>query len=208
MSRTLASIAAAAALAAAAAACTAQTPGGPTAPPTAATTPASASASATATGAGPGALPTPNHTLTPGAVATTDVTRLCPHVDPALERMRPSPADKAKVYAAYGLSYPQPHGMYELDHLIPIELGGAPNDPANEWPERNDHVDPGLVARYHLSPAYVMNSKDIVEDVLHDDVCHGSVPLTTAQQEIATDWPAALRWYVIQGHTTPEPARG
>src|SRR5437588_12973817 len=33
------------------------------------------------------------------------------------------------VYAGYGLAYPQPPGTYELDHLIPLELGGDNTNP-------------------------------------------------------------------------------
>src|SRR5436305_1355892 len=38
------------------------------------------------------------------------------------------------VYAAYGLPYPEPPGSYELDHLVPLELGGDNSD-RNLWPE-------------------------------------------------------------------------
>jgi len=140
-------------------------------------------------------LPVPDKTVTPGTVATTDLARLCPHVDPALEAARPTGSEKARVYATYGLDYPQPPGTVELDHLIPIELGGAPDDPANEWPELNDRPDPAAIARWHLSPAFVHNSKDILEDALHQLVCAGRVPLGAAQ-EAMTDWPAAYAKYV------------
>jgi hypothetical protein len=36
--------------------------------------------------------------------------------------------------AAYGLTG-QRLSDYELDHLIPLELGGAPAEAANLWPE-------------------------------------------------------------------------
>jgi hypothetical protein len=64
----------------------------------------------------------------------------------------------------------------EYDHLIPLELGGDPNDPRNLW------VEPGA------SP----NPKDAVEARLHQLVCSGTVPLTVAQQAIASDWTTAL----------------
>jgi hypothetical protein len=63
---------------------------------------------------------------------------------------------------------------YEYDHLISLELGGAPNDARNLWPE------PGA------SP----NPKDRVEDALHKQVCDGIVSLVEAQREIAGDWVA------------------
>jgi hypothetical protein len=32
-------------------------------------------------------------------------------------------------------------GAYEEDHLIPLDLGGAPYDPRNLWPELRLHVN-------------------------------------------------------------------
>lgn len=66
---------------------------------------------------------------------------------------------------------------YEYDHLIPLELGGAPNDTRNLWPE------PGA------SP----NPKDRLEDRLRRDVCAGRVTLAAARRDIARDWVAAYR---------------
>jgi len=68
---------------------------------------------------------------------------------------------------------------YEEDHLIPLELGGHPSDPANLWPEA--YSPPG---------AY---EKDKVENYLHREVCAGRIPLTDAQQRIATDWYSVYR---------------
>jgi hypothetical protein len=63
-------------------------------------------------------------------------------------------------------------GDYEYDHLVPLELGGATNDPRNLWPE------PGA------SP----NPKDAVENELREQVCDGQIPLAQAQREIVTNW--------------------
>ena len=41
---------------------------------------------------------------------------------------------KKKRYSAYSVPYPQATGSYELDHLIPLALGGN-NEPANLFPE-------------------------------------------------------------------------
>ena len=80
--------------------------------------------------------------------------------------------------AAYSRSG-SPHD-YELDHLVPLELGGAANDPRNLWPE------PGA------SP----NPKDLLERRLRRLVCDGSLPLGRAQDELASDWVSAYRRYV------------
>lgn len=66
---------------------------------------------------------------------------------------------------------------YEYDHLVPLELGGATNDPRNLWPE------PGA------SP----NPKDTVEDDLNAEVCDGTTTLSRAQHLIATNWVALYR---------------
>jgi hypothetical protein len=74
--------------------------------------------------------------------------------------------------AAYGDS--GPIGDYEYDHVVPLELGGAVNDPRNLWPE------PGA------SP----NPKDAVEDELNQKVCDGQLTLARAQRAITTNWVA------------------
>ncbi len=61
---------------------------------------------------------------------------------------------------------------FEEDHLIPLELGGAPRDPHNLWPQP------------HSTP----NEKDTVEGATHDAVCSGKIALPDAQHRIATDW--------------------
>lgn len=71
------------------------------------------------------------------------------------------------------------HG-YELDHLIPLELGGCPKCEANLWPEPRN-VFPGA------------SERDEVESYLHDQVCSGAMPLAEAQQEIASDWYSVYR---------------
>jgi len=143
----------------------------------------------------------PDRRLSPGAVQPGyGMKDICPHVNPALEVMRPSTAEKALVYRAYGIGS-HPAGKYEIDHIIPIELlgqaGADPADPArNLYPELNDTPDPAMLAKYRLDSAFVHNSKDILEDVLHRDVCDGQVPLATAQRAIASDWRAAYVTYV------------
>jgi hypothetical protein len=80
---------------------------------------------------------------------------------------------KFKLMDAYG--YTDSPSNYELDHLIPLELGGAPLDVKNLW----------------LEPWYGNNDasvKDRLENYLHDQVCSGNMDLKTAQNEIATNW--------------------
>jgi hypothetical protein len=70
------------------------------------------------------------------------------------------------AYPAYGAS-----GQTELDHLVPLELGGS-NDATNLWPEKPPTPNP----------------KDKVEQVLNHAVCDGRVSLAVAQLAIARDW--------------------
>ena len=73
---------------------------------------------------------------------------------------------------------------YEEDHLVPLELGGAPRDPANLWPEpRTMVLADGTTAG--------SDAKDGLENYLHRQVCAESMPLADAQRLIAGDWVAA-----------------
>jgi hypothetical protein len=83
----------------------------------------------------------------------------------------------------YGYADRNP-GHYQEDHLVPLELGGAPRDPRNLWPE------PNLIT---LSDGSEISSeaKDNLEDDLHRRVCDGSMLLADAQRLIAGDWIAA-----------------
>lgn len=74
---------------------------------------------------------------------------------------------------------------YEEDHLIPLELGGAPTSVKNLWPEP------------HLGGAYV---KDVLENVLKRDVCRvtNPLPLAVAQRAIADNWESAYLKYVAR----------
>jgi hypothetical protein len=77
-------------------------------------------------------------------------------------------AFKFKVaYPAYGLGWK----TTELDHLVPLELGGS-NDATNLWPESPPSPNP----------------KDKVEAALNHAVCTGRVTLAKAQSAIAADW--------------------
>ncbi|HZU40208.1 MAG TPA: hypothetical protein VE992_04115 [Solirubrobacteraceae bacterium] len=121
----------------------------------------------------------PDPTCTPGALnpavtqATIDRT-ICVEGWTATVRPPESITEQEKVasMAAYGDAGPLVD--YEYDHFVPLELGGATNDPRNLWPE------PGA------SP----NPKDGVEDELRRKVCNGQISLAEAQREIVTNWTA------------------
>lgn len=77
---------------------------------------------------------------------------------------------------------------YEEDHLVPLELGGAPADRRNLWPE----------PRYP-SDGWTAQDKDRLENVLHGMVCGGTLGLDAAWRAVTADWTAAYRLYVRTG---------
>ncbi|MFE2408707.1 hypothetical protein ACFXDE_10215 [Kitasatospora sp. NPDC059408] len=130
-------------------------------------------------------LPLPDPSCTPGAYnpAVTQATiqkTIC--VSGWTATVRPpasyTNALKAQQIAQYGYSDTNP-ADYEEDHFVPLELGGAPRDPRNLWPE----------PRYGNEPA---QSKDTVENRLKKAVCGGQVTLDAARRAIASDWTTAL----------------
>ncbi|MFF3981283.1 hypothetical protein ACWGNF_08815 [Streptomyces sp. NPDC055808] len=87
---------------------------------------------------------------------------------------------KVQQITAYGYSDTST-ADYEEDHLVPLELGGAPRAPKNLWPE----------PRYSTGGKTAGN-KDTVENKLKTAVCNGQVGLDDARHAIATDWTTAL----------------
>ncbi len=93
---------------------------------------------------------------------------------------------KGVTYRVIGELLPGAIGDYELDHLISLELGGNPTDPKNLWLEpwerRGEHL---------AAPGTGAESKDVLENRLHREICAGTVSLADAQREIASDWTTA-----------------
>jgi hypothetical protein len=85
---------------------------------------------------------------------------------------------KPKAMAAYGEDI-KTRVTTELDHLVPLELGGS-NDTRNLWPEPSD-----------LPGKAYLNRKDGVESALNAAVCSGRVTLSAAQNAIAANWTTA-----------------
>jgi hypothetical protein len=121
----------------------------------------------------------PNRTLTPGDVVQRDTVSVCSTGNAGRHR-KVSYRTRDRVYLAYGIPRGKRKGLYEIDHLVPLELGGS-NRPANLWPQ----------------PLADAKLKDRVEDELHEAVCNGDMTLDAAQRAIERDWhtavPAKLR---------------
>ena len=116
----------------------------------------------------------PDHHCTPGAVfQNVTVEEICT-IGYSQSIRKVSNNLRKKIYAEYDLSYPQEKGTYEVDHLIPLELGGS-NDIANLFPEAK-------------LPSPGFPEKDLVENYLHQEVCAHRVVLSVAQKIISLDW--------------------
>jgi hypothetical protein len=77
---------------------------------------------------------------------------------------------------------------YEEDHLIPLQLGGSPDDPKNLWPE-------------HYSGKWGARVKDTLEGELRRRLCTkpedaDHISLQDARDAITSDWKAAYLKYV------------
>jgi hypothetical protein len=132
----------------------------------------------------------PDSRMTPGAInpavapATLDATICLPGWT---RTVRPPSAYTSSLKLAqileYGYSDRDPK-HYEEDHLVPLELGGAPRDPRNLWPQPETAI---------LSDGMRVgaDTKDQLENALHREVCGGTRELAEAQVAIAGDWVAA-----------------
>ncbi|MEU7168370.1 hypothetical protein AB0A70_27630 [Streptomyces morookaense] len=130
-------------------------------------------------------LPLPDPSCQPGAFnpdVTQDTINSTICVSGWTKTVRPpasyTNALKARQITEYGYD-DTALSDYEEDHFVPLELGGAPRDPKNLWPEpRYGDVQAG--------------DKDQVENKLKKAVCDGSVTLDAARNAIVTDWTTAL----------------
>ncbi len=130
--------------------------------------------------------PVPDPRCTPGGIdpsVTADVLRNRAWRTGCIRNCQTSEAEKHITYRWYGIRVPRRNygetQVCELDHLVPLELGGA-DGLGNIWPE----CGPSAVA---LDVRY-FKIKDRVEDYLADKVKSGNMSLAAAQRGIASDW--------------------
>ena len=123
----------------------------------------------------------PSRELTPGAdfpdVTEGDVCGL----NYARSVREPRFHTKVEAFTPYGVSIHE-RGTYQVDHLIPIALGGS-NSTTNLWPQP-------------LAGPRGAGQKDALEDRLHVLVCAQKLTLEQAQALIATDWLKAYDRYM------------
>jgi hypothetical protein len=135
-----------------------------------------------ATPAAAGVLPDKNSTEGSVRIDGREIAKVCYRSTNHREPMTPERRDE--VLLRYGLPTGQ-HPDYEIDHLVPLCLGGS-DDFTNLWPP----------PRRSIEPKWNAEAKDRLESRLCEMVCAGKVDLGTAQEDVARDWIAAYRKYI------------
>ena len=105
----------------------------------------------------------PNPKLTPGKAAESDKDR--GGVTTAMEQ---------KVFARYRLPWSR-RPQFKIDHLIPLELGGA-DSLDNLWPQS-----------IRAKP-YGTDRKELLTEVLLARIAKKQITLAQAQEQISKDW--------------------
>ena len=122
----------------------------------------------------------PDNSCTPGAInpeviqenlkSTVCMSGYSKQIRPSTSYTNPL---KIKLMRSYGINGNP--SDYELDHLIPLSIGGAPKDPKNLWPQKWNG-EKGAKA------------KDVIERQAHRDLCKGKLTLQQAQSIFISGW--------------------
>ena len=145
--------------------------------------------------------PVPDSRCTPGGIdpsISISVLRNPEWRTRAVRNCESSEAQKHIAYSWYSIQKPRINSnqnqVCELDHLVPLELGGA-DGLGHIWPE----CGPNEVT---LNERY-FKRKDRVENYLAEEVRAGNMSLDAAQRGIASDWTqymgAAEQWCANAG---------
>jgi hypothetical protein len=133
---------------------------------------------------GPRLLPIqvlPDPIVTPGDAQNVSLAEI-KKLRSAPARLSNIPSDvKRKVFLSYGLRVDETN--YQLDHLIPLLLGGS-DAAKNLWP----HSRKGSF--------WTVEKKLALEKRIYRLVCAGRLSLMAARREVASNWPKAYRKYV------------
>jgi hypothetical protein len=123
--------------------------------------------------------------VTPGAIRSSAVSEICGISTASVRHV--TPAMKKRVCNSYGIPAARCNGRnFEIDHLIPLELGGS-NELTTLWPQP-------------FSPHPGAREKDVLENFFHRQVCSGQMSMRAAQHAIAQDWLSAWKHMVTSPH--------
>jgi hypothetical protein len=156
----------------------------PSTPTVSATAAPSVTVSATPTPASHSPSPTPTHPPSPAEDVLAGrtnpaVTQATVHsticVSGYTATIRPPWSVTSKVKAEMAAEQHVSVADVILDHVVPLEGGGAPGS-------LTDHRN------FMLQPRAQSYVKDRLEDEMRDDICSGRVPLHTAQVAMADGW--------------------
>jgi hypothetical protein len=121
----------------------------------------------------------PNNRLTPGVASHDDQPTVC-QKGYSKTRRHTSGSLKAAVYREYGLTSRR-CGHCEVDHRIPLELGGA-DVQKNLWPESYD------------TEPWNARAKDRLENYIRRQVCSAhAMTLEQGQNTFRGDWIEAYK---------------
>jgi len=137
----------------------------------------------------PQIFPDPN--LTPGAV-DPDIQPIEICSTSTSERRSVSTSLKKQVFAAYHIPWSE-HSKYEVDHFIPLALGGVNSCPEN--PTCNLWPQPRQKNFADIAP-WGAETKDRLELKLYRMMCADDVTLQEAQDAIRSDWTKAFQKYI------------
>lgn len=123
----------------------------------------------------------PDRRLTPGATVSITHEQVCEVGFSRTQRIRFTVAEKREICRRYDLTYMpafrsagHSYSGCVIDHLIPLEIGGA-NNILNEWPEPT-------------GGEWSASKKDALENRVRWLICDGKISLERAQREIAENW--------------------
>ena len=124
----------------------------------------------------------PDPSLTPGAIRSTDTAAIC---STGTRQFRHRDPDRSnQIFESYHIARAD-RIQYTLDHLVPLEAGGA-DVTANIWPE----------PRASLAGEWDDERKYQLEHTLARLICSGQVDVREAREAIRADWPSAWLRFV------------
>lgn len=134
----------------------------------------------------------PDPKLTPGDIRTNTVEGLLAVKSTKLIRNVPE-SERQEVFRRYGIPYNPRMPNWEVDHLLPLEIGGS-NSISNLWPQS------------YISVPYNAHAKDKLENFMARNIkliAKTNSPLATEtlrvyQKWICTNWVSAYQTLVLK----------